>query len=518
MAALSLSRRQALQGLSALGLSAAAPAASFAAGNKTLRVRSYADLQVLDPLGWVSQPDIDITCCCLSKLVSHKPGTTWAWGLDAAQSIKQVDDTHIAFTLREGLKWSGGFGDVTAEDVKFSFERIADPAMKSAYADDWSALDHVEVTDSHSGVIVLKHYFAPLWTSTLPGSSGLIVCKKAVEALPGKKFTTTIPAVSGPYQVNSWVPKQKTVLTRNPTWAGPAPGFDTIEIYPIEDANTAEIGFEAGSLDFTWIGLDALSRLKKKTPPKTRLIERSSLAFTWLGMNVGHPNLKDIRVRQAIQRAVDVGAVLEAAYFGQAKRATGIIAEGLLGYRPKNLVKHDPAAARRLLAEAGKASGLNVTLSCLNTSEYTAAAQVIQANLAEAGVQMAIKPYDSGTFWTLGNEKSGNSWKDIELLLMRFTMEPDPSWATVWFTPQQIGVWNWERWNSPEYARLNTEALVMTDTAKRGETYQHMQDLMEESGAFVFITNGATPSIVRDDVAPALLPDGIPLLYEFRPA
>lgn len=518
MIAMPLSRRQALEGLAAFGVTAAAGGGhAFAANTSVLRARSYSDLQALDPLDWVSQPDIDITSCCLNKLVRHKPGTVWAWELDAASAIKQVDGTHVEFTLRHGLAWSGGFGEVTAEDVKYSYERIADPKMNSPYAGDWSELDHVEVTGSHSGVIVLKQYFAPLWTSTLPGSSGLIVCKKAVEALPGKKFTTSIPAVSGPYQLSRWVPKQKTTLTRNPSWGGPAPGFETIEIYPIEDANTAEIGFEAGNLDFTWIALDALARLKKHPPAHARLIERSSLAFTWLGMNVEHPNLKDIRVRQAVQRAVNVDAVLEAAYFGQARRATGIIAEGLLGHRPKNLVTYDPAAAKKLLAEAGR-TGLKLTLSCLNTSEYVSGAQVIQASLAEAGIQMAIKPYDSGTFWTLGNQKSGNSWKNIELLLMRFTMEPDPSWATVWFTPQQIGVWNWERWNSPEYAKLNAAALVMRDNAKRNTTYQHMQDLMEESGAFVFITNGATPSIVRDNVAPALLPDGVPLLYEFRPA
>jgi peptide/nickel transport system substrate-binding protein len=58
---------------------------------------------------------------------------------------------------------------MTAEDVKFSYERMADPAQQSEYADDMAQLDHVEVTDKYSGVIVLKEPFAPLWTSSLPG-------------------------------------------------------------------------------------------------------------------------------------------------------------------------------------------------------------------------------------------------------------------------------------------------------------------------------------------------------------
>ncbi|GAB0113539.1 ABC transporter substrate-binding protein [Acidisoma sp. C75] len=500
-----------------LGAVACAPRLASAAADTVLRARAYADLEVLDPLAWVSQPDVDIMVCCLNKLIRHKPGTQWEWELDAAASIKQIDDTHIAFTLKKGIVWSGGFGELTAEDVKFSFERIADPKMQSPYQSDWSALDHVEVTDSHSGVIVLKEYFAPLWTSTLPEASGLIVCKKAVDALPGKKYTTTLPAVSGPYQLSQWVPKQKTVLTRNPGWQGAAPAFDSIEIYPIDDANTALIGFQAGSLDYTWIGLDALARLKKKPMAQATVTERPSLAFTWLGMNVTNPKLQDIRVRRAIQQGVDMDAVLQAAYFGEAQRATGLIAPSLLGHRPKNLYGYDPAAAKKSLAGSAAAGGLVVTLSVLNTSEFVSAAQVIQASLQEIGVTVNIKPYDSGTFWTLGAQ-SGTSWKEIELILNRYTMEPDPSWATAWFTTSQIGVWNWERWSNKEFDALQEKALHMKDDTQRGQTYQHMQDLMEESGAYVFITNGASPSIARNTVKPALLPDGQPLLFEFAKA
>jgi peptide/nickel transport system substrate-binding protein len=516
MSALRLNRRQALQGLAAIGLAATGglPSAADAAVSKVLRARSYSDLQVLDPLDWISQPDVDIAVCCLSKLIRHKPGTSWDWELDAAESIKQIDDTHVAFTLRKGIKWSNGFGELTAEDVKYSFERIANPKNQSPYMTDWSSLDHVEVTDSYSGVIVLKEYFAPLWTSTLPEASGMIVCKKAVEALPGKKFTTAFPAVSGPYQIGQWVPKQKTVLTRNPDFSGTPPIFDSIEIYPIEDPNTAEIAFEAGSLDFTWIGLDALARLKKKAPANAVLIERPSLAFTWLGMNLTHPNLQDVNVRRAIQQAVDMDSVLEAAYFGQAQRATGIVAPSLLGHRTKNLYGYDPNAAKASLEKAGKSEGLRVTLACLNTSEFLSAAQVIQASLSEVGITADIKPYDSGTFWTLGSQ-TGTSWKEIQLILNRYTMEPDPSWATAWFTTAQIGVWNWERWSSPEFDKLQEKALHMRDSKERNATYQHMQNLMEESGAYLFITNGATPSITRDNVVPALLPDGVPLLFAF---
>ena len=74
--------------------------------------------------------------------------------------------------------FTGGFGELTADDVKYSFERIADPQSKSPYKDDWAALDHVEVKDHYSGTIVLKEPFAPLWTSAAARPRAAIICKR----------------------------------------------------------------------------------------------------------------------------------------------------------------------------------------------------------------------------------------------------------------------------------------------------------------------------------------------------
>ncbi len=116
----------------------------------------------------------------------------------AAEYMKQLDPTHIEFKLKPGIMWSDDFGEMTVEDVRYSFERIADPANKSPYADDWKLLEKVEAKDKYTGVIVLKKPFAPIWMTSLTGISGTIVSKKAVENVGGK-FTTKPPACSGPY-------------------------------------------------------------------------------------------------------------------------------------------------------------------------------------------------------------------------------------------------------------------------------------------------------------------------------
>jgi peptide/nickel transport system substrate-binding protein len=502
-----VSRRRVLAGTGAIATALAlGPRWSWGAEGKILKVRSYGDLQVLDPINRKAAPEDHITSCTFHNLIKWKPGDKWEWELDAAEAIEQVDDTHIKFRLKPGIKWSGDYGEVTAEDVKFSFERIADPKNESPYKDDFAVLDHVEVTDKYNGTIVLKEFFAPLWTSTLPEGSGKIVSKAAVEKAGGK-FTTEIPAVSGPYIIKEWVPKQRTVLARNPAYSGPQTYFDEIHILPIEDEKTAEIAYEAGDVDYTGVSLSSLSKYKESTPPKTKLQESPSLAYVWIGMNVEHPTFQDPKVRRAIQHAIDVDAALEAAYFGVAKRATGIIAPGLAGHREKNLYTYDPDKAKALLKEAGK-DGLKTTLSVLNKTERLSVAQIVQANLADVGVELEIQPYDSGVFWSLGDQASGEAYKDLQMVLNRFSMAPDPSWATVWFTPDQIGVWNWERWNSSEFGELHKKGLVEKDTAKRDEMYKRMQDLMEESGAYVFVTHEANAAIYRDDLVPATQPDG----------
>jgi peptide/nickel transport system substrate-binding protein len=512
-----ISRRHFVQGSAALGaLALTRPSRALAASKTVFRHRIFTDIQVLDPPFRLTKVEEELSIALFHRLIAFKPGTRWEWEPYAAESIEQVDDTHIAFTLRPGILWSNGFGELTAEDVKYSFERVIDPALDAPYKDDWAALDHVEVTGKYSGVIVLKEYFAPLWWSTLPWGTSSIVCKKAVEAVGGR-FTTEPPATSGPYRIKEWIPKQRLVLARNPDWSGSESLFEEIHVLPIEDEKAAELAFEAGELDYTTVGLSSLASYQTRLPAGAKLIEKPSLAYTWLGMNTENPALQDIRVRRAIQKAIDVDMIIEAAYFGTVPRSTGIIAPGLLGHRDIEPPKRDLEGAKRLLAEAG-VSGLTLTLDVLNTTEYLTAAQVVQANLAELGITVAIKSHDGGTFWTLGDQSAGDSWKNVQLIINYFTMAPDPSWATAWFTCHQVGVWNWERWCNEEFTELHKRGLVERDDAERDKLYRRMQDLMEESGAYVFITHGVNAAIYRDTIVPATLPDGTVRLDLFRPA
>ena len=513
---LRISRRSFLASMGAFGaVGLAAPRMVWSEDGKILKIRSYSDLQIIDPAFRLSNPEGDIIQAIYAGLVVPTAGDEWGWKPHAVETIEQLDAKTIAFKLRDNIVFTDGFGQMTAEDVKFSFERIADPANESPYAGDWAELKEVEVKDKLSGLIHLKNPFVPLWASTLPTSSGCIVSKAAVEKAGGKLGTQPV-AQSGQYIMTEWTPKQRTILKRNPDWAYEPGGYEEIHILPIEDPATAELGFEAGDIDHTWTAVSSLSRLKANPPAGGVVLEKPSLAYVWLGINQDVPPFDNLNIRRAIQYAIDRETVVDAAYFGAAATSTGIIAPGLPGHREANLFSYDPDKARELLAAEG-ATNLSVTLDILNQSERLTAAQVIQANLVDVGIQCEIKQNDSGTFWTLGS-KDGDYWNKLQLVLSRFSMNPDPSWATAWFIPEQIGVWNWERFNSAEFGELHTQGMIELDPKKRHALYQRMQDLMEESGCYVFLTHEVTGVIHRESVHPGLKPNGEPLFGDFKPA
>ncbi len=521
---LNIPRRSFLKGVAATGLAAASMPISravWAQQGKVLVVRSYADIETLDPGFYQNAYNVDVMNCLYSKLVHYKPGHEWGVEMQAAEEVEQVDDTHIRFKLKPGIMFTGGYGEMTAEDVKFSFERVLE--HDSPVKGDWGPLDHVEVTDKYSGVIVLKKPFQPLWNITLPYGVGHIVSKKAVMEATGDGGTFGLkpPAFSGPYILGEWKPDQYTKLVRNPDWKGEDPGFDEIRIIPMDDEKTAEIAYEAGDVDFTGISLASLSKYKEQTPKDTAIEEYPSLYYVWVGMNLDNPALQDINLRKAIQYAINVPQIMDAAYFGEAKPSTGLIAPGLIGHREKSLVppEGDLDKAREFLEKAGGPPSQKLTIEAENTSQWSTVAQIVQAQLAQIGIDVQINVQDSGSFWTMGMESEGDRWKDIQLIINRFSMLPDPYYATSWFTCEQVGIWNWERFCNKEFDKLHEAALSESDEQKRAEMYVKMQDLMEESGAYRFITHEGSPVMYRTTkVKPALRPDARPLYRYFEPA
>ncbi|ATU95536.1 peptide ABC transporter substrate-binding protein (plasmid) [Phyllobacterium zundukense] len=493
--------------------------AIWAAEGKVLRVRSNGDLGKLDPSFLTKSAEVDVMNCIYSKLTRYKPGSEWGWELEAAENIEQIDPTHIRFRLKKGIKFTGGYGEMTAKDVKFSFERVI--KLNGSTKPDWGPFDHVELEDDHTGVIVLKTPYVPLWLVSLSYGAGQIVSEKAVmkATKDGGDFGMKPLAFSGPYVLADWKPNQYTLLTRNPEWSGPKPGFDEIRILPVSDLKAAERAYQAGDVDFTYISPDSLASFEGNPTAGTRVENRPSLGYTWIGMNMDHPKLKDLNVRKAVQWAINVPQILDAAYASQAQVATGTVAPGLVGHRAKALVppEGDLAKAKEFLEKAG-VSDLTLSIDCINDSQSLTIAQTVQAQLSQIGISVNVNARDPGTFWTLANEPDGDRWKDMQLILNGFSSLPDPYYALCWFVKDQVGIWNWERFRSERFDELGAKAVTIDDPDARAKLYYEMQDLMEDSGAYRFLTNGATPIVYRTtQIEATTRPDGTPLYINFKP-
>jgi len=503
--------------LAGLAIAGSLPNVSWAVLGDQLHIRNYQDISTLDPPFTISGAESIVFKAIFQNLLQFKSDGTWDTELDAAEYFEAIDDIHYAFRLKRGQIFSNGSGEMTADDVKFSFERIIDPDMHAINAPDMGTLSHVEVHDRYSGTIVLKSPYAafiPIAAATYP-----ILSREAVTSVGGR-FGVRPPCCSGPYLFRDWQAKRKTILEKNPNWKGPEAAFDEIHIYAMTDAKAAEMAFEAGQLDCAEITVESVGPFEKNMPPDSFLEVHPSGRNFWLGMNQTNPALEDLRVRRAIQYAVDVAAVVEATWFGLAKPAYGPIPRGMLGCRERTLIpaKGDAGKARALLKEAGIELPLRLRLDVNSDALELTAVQVIQWSLKKVGIEVDIHTQDNSTFLTMGQEETGEQWQDMQLFMMSFIGSADPYYSLVWFTSKQLGQWNWERFSDEEFDRLNDLALATSDAAERDRMYQRMQDIMEESGCYRFISNGVMPQIVRKTIRPRFSPDGYAMLRGFRPA
>ena len=196
----------AMSGLGATGAFGPFISAAEAADGKTLNVRLYGALDSLDPGYMVGgTPDLDTLWCITPSLVHYghdSSGAVVPRKTAYVQEIVQRDPTHIDFTLTPGLMWTNGFGELTTEDVKYSFDRMAVSEWKGGF----DAYERLDIIDKYKATIVLKSPFAPFMIISLASNTGSIICKKATEGVGGK-FTTDMPATCGPY-LYEWKQKQ----------------------------------------------------------------------------------------------------------------------------------------------------------------------------------------------------------------------------------------------------------------------------------------------------------------------
>ncbi len=483
-----------------------------AAQADTLTIAVPSDPGYLDPAYWGSTVDQFLIDNLYPRLAKYAPGDDWVVELDAAKSVDLSDPMKIGFELKPGIIWTGGYGELTAADVEYSFERHIDPDLESGAATEFQYLKDVEVTGTYTGIIHLTEPNAPFWDATLTFTSGAIISKAAADEAGGW-FEATPVATAGPYMFKEFEPGNKLVLQRNPDWIGETGDFDEIVLLPIGDENASELAFAAGEIDYTRTSASNYDTLVANPLAGGVVKLGQTLDPLFLGITQTNDLLSDIRVRRAIQLALDVPTILAATTGGHGIPATGFVPAGFPGHRDEVTLTRDVDQARALLAEAG-VDGLVVRLDYANYTIRDTAAQIMQANLAEVGIALELNGQDEGTFWSVDEIRAA----DLQLHLKAWTGNPEGYYTLQYFVEDQIGYWNWEGYASAEYDALLAEVRAATDAAARGEIYEKLQTLLEDSGTMVFVSQEPTVILHRDTIIPGILPDGRPVFHAFKKA
>ncbi len=269
-----------------------------------------------------------------------------------AESWKRLNPTTWQFTLRKGVKFHNG-ESFTAQSVKATLDYALDPASKSHYATAsyWGPLKEVQVVDDFTVRFLTKQP----WPNLIDHASLtnlLIMPAKALKDLGPQKLSEK-PIGTGPFKFVEWRRDERLVLERNPDyWGGPADASRvTFRFIPEFSARMAAL--LSGEIDI----------MKDVPPHAVEAVERSGRAkvrstvssrINYLApVNVKPGPMQDVRVRRAMNHAVDVDELIRAVLKGRATRMCGPLAPANVDYAPVECYKHDPARAQALFKEAG---------------------------------------------------------------------------------------------------------------------------------------------------------------------
>ncbi len=409
--------------------------------------------------------------------------TAWSTDPDAPTEVVPdlATDTGTAsddgktwtFTLKDGLTFEDGT-PITSEAIKFGLERSFAPELSGGLTyhkllleggEDYTGpfdgehLDSIETPDDQTIVFHLNRPYGDFsWVASTPAFAPV-----PLESGDPETYAQD-PVASGPYAVESYQAGNQVVLTRNEEWdpetdeartGGPdeivfklAQDASVVAQSLIADRSDAQDAFLAG-----FVPPAQLVQAQNDPNVGDRLVTSGPGALEYLAINTESPQLEDVRVRQALQYAVDKTAYLTAKG-GEISGdiATTLITPGIEGREEFNLYAEDPAGdvdeAKRLLDEAG-ASDLDLRL--VVTEDNVAAAEAIQQSLARVDISVTIQPLDDAA-WSAEVTAGDGSAYDLTLSSWQPDIPSPNANLTPLFDSSQIGGGNYNlaRYSNPE--------------------------------------------------------------------
>lgn len=398
-----------------------------------------------------------------------------------AESFEQVDDLTYEFVIKEGIKFHNG-DEMTIEDVMFSLERAGN---SGALANLYSGIDTDSIEGEGNTVrFKLKSPNSGFLSGlVLPGAS--IVSKRAVEE-KGDSFSME-PVGTGPFKFVSWAKGDKVELERFDEYFGEAPAFSKMTIRAIPESTNRTIELETGGVDVAYeITSNDISRIEESEDLQiTRMFDNST---QYLGFNNQKEPFNDIRVRQAINYALDVPAIIDAAWKGIGKVAKAPMSQNIKYYHD-NLDQYEQniEKAKELLAEAGYADGFSAKLWTNERQERIDMATIMENQLKQVGIEVEIEVLEWGSYL----EKISNGEQDM--FIIGWTgQSPDPDVSL--YGPLSIETLgagaNFSFFVNDRVNDLLLEGRKTADSPEREAIYHEIQEIFVEERPWIPLNNG----------------------------
>ncbi|RYH07863.1 ABC transporter substrate-binding protein [Tropicimonas sp. IMCC6043] len=450
------------------------------------------DVSTLDPAIGYDWQNWSMIKSLFDGLMDYEPGTTVLKKDLAEDYTISEDGTVFTFKLREGVKFHNG-RELTAEDVKYSLDRVTNPETQSPGAgffgsiEGYDAMASGEAT-SLSGVMVIDPYTVEIKLSR-PDATFLhvmainfssVVPKEEVEKY-GPDFGKN-PVGSGAFKLADWTLGQSLTFERNMDyWHEGVPKLDQITFEIGLEPIVALLRLQQGQADIPGDGIPPAKFLEVTEDPayKDFVIEGGQLHTGYITMNVKMPPFDNVKVRQAINMAINKERAVRIIN-GRAVPANQPLPPTMPGYAPDyEGYPYDPEAAKALLAEAGFPDGFETELFVYNTDPNPRIAQSFQQDLAAIGITAEIRNLAQANVIAAGGEpdQAPMIWSGGMAWIADF---PDPSnfYGPILGCDGAVqGGWNWSWYCNEELDAAAVEADAMTDPAMAAEREAKWRDI-----------------------------------------
>ncbi len=413
------------------------------------------------------------------------------------------DATEFTIHLREGIQFSDGT-PWNAEAAKANFDRWGDKNLGLKRTTLLcNVLKETEIVDDYTVKVTLENPFGA-FIPTL-AHPACVVMSPAVIA-KGNEECAKNPVGTGQYTFVEWVAGEHATIALNKDWWGydadicggtalvdPDAGFKTITFKPVSENATRVAMLQSGDAQFIWpVPTESIEALRGDS--NVSVGQEEGIVVRYLMMNNQKAPFNDVRVRQAINYAINKDAYCAVVKNGIATPATSIIGPAVQYYKGNDVYAYDIEKAKSLLAEAGYPDGFKTSIMCASTTANLKQCEFLQQQLAQVGIDVEINALESAVV----NQKIQDvdvpgSEAEVEMYVIGWSPSTgDADWgirplmAIESEPPMSYNICYYE---NEEVDQLLKDALATADDSKRAEAYAKAQDIIWEESPLVCLAN-----------------------------